>query len=368
MRVILAGGGTGGHIYPAIAIAQAIIKKDPNSKILFLGSQGGMEATLVPQAGFNIETINLEGWQRKISLQAFRAGWKGILGAFAARKIIAQFKPDVVIGTGGFVCGPVVLIAAMMGINTLIHEQNALPGLTNRHLSRWVDKCLVNFPESKEVFPQGVKEKIKITGLPVRPTILNADKKQGLEKLQLAADKVTILVTGGSRGARSINNAMLGVAKALYQDKRVQIIHITGQDGYQSHLNNLEKLGLNGENLGNIIIKPYLHDMHLAIAAADLCIARAGATFLAEITALGVPAILVPYPFASENHQEFNAKALVNNGAAKMILDKSLTPENLLLEIEGLLSHPLELEKMSKASRKMGKPNAINDILREIGL
>lgn len=366
MRIILTGGGTGGHIYPAIAIAQAIIKEWPRTEILFVGTKEGLESRIVPEAGLAFKTVDVEGWRRQLSFQVFKAGWKALLGTRQAARIIREFSPQIVIGTGGYVCLPVVWSAARQGIPTVIHEQNALPGLTNKFLSRWVKKILLTFPESEKAFPPKVKNKLNLTGLPVRPAILETTREEGYRYFNFSPEKLTLLGVGGSRGAKSINQAFVYACKMLAGDAKIQVIHITGENGYQEFMKDLAAAGIDLANCGNITIRPYLSQMEYALACADLCVARAGATFLAEMTAKGVPAVLIPYPFAAENHQEYNARSLVNAGAAEMILDKDLTGPILCQAIERILFDNHRRREMAQASKKAGKPDATEKILKVI--
>lgn len=366
MRVILTGGGTGGHIYPAIAIGQAVQKEWPKCEILYMGTKRGLENKIVPEAGFPMIVYDVEGWQRKMSFQAIKAGWKAGRAFFAARKMIREFAPQLVIGTGGYVCLPVVGAATRLGIPTLLHEQNAIPGLTNRLLAGSVNGILLTFPESKKYFNDNLQKKLIITGLPIRQAILQVDRTAGLAYFNLSLEKLTLLGIGGSRGAQSINQAMLYVCRKYAGDSRVQIIHSTGESGFAEFQLEFQRAGINVGNNGNIIITPYLQEMEYALACADLCIARCGATFLSEMTAKGLPGILVPYPYAAENHQEYNARALVKQGAAEMILDRELTGERLFEKIENILFAREKRGKMADLSRQAGKPEAMDHILEVI--
>ncbi|HHX96014.1 MAG TPA: undecaprenyldiphospho-muramoylpentapeptide beta-N-acetylglucosaminyltransferase [Clostridia bacterium] len=363
MRVILTGGGTGGHIYPAIAIGQALLKKNPYCKILYLGGQKGLENKLVPESGFPMKTLEVVGWERKISPQALGAIWKAGKAYFMARKIIRDFQPDLIIGTGGYVCLPVVMAGAHWGCPTILHEQNAFPGLTNRLLARWAKAILLTFPEARNYFSAVFHDKIIVTGLPVRSLILETVKEQGLKYFNFSPTKRTLLTLGGSRGAESINQAMVSVCSHFYGDSRLQIIHSTGENGYQEFRENLLARGIDLANNGNIMSIPYLKQMEYALACADLCVARSGATFLAEMTAKGIPGILVPYPYAAEGHQEHNARALAKQGAAVVILDQELNGEVLIKQLEDILFNQEKLEKMASQSKQAGKPEALATII-----
>ncbi len=360
MRVVLTGGGTGGHIYPAIAIGRDLQKKLPGVEIMYIGTSKGLEADIVPKEGLSFRTIEVESLPRTISLKTLRTGYKLFQGFWGAGKLLRQFRPQLVIGTGGYVCGPVVLTAALMGIPAVIHEQNALPGITNKMLARFVKVVLATFPESKKYFPDTAT--VEVTGLPIRPGIISVSREQGARAFGLDSTKFTILVTGGSRGARSINMAMVDVLGRLVKRQDIQIIMATGTATYEEFLTKVREKGLDLTGVHNIIIKPYLYQMEEALAAADLCICRAGAAFLSELLAKGKPSILIPYPFAAENHQEYNARAVAQKGAAVAILDKELTGEKLWGELERLLASPPDLQGMAQAAKEMGKPEALANI------
>lgn len=362
LRAIMTGGGTGGHIYPALAIARGLQTRFPDIEILYVGTNRGLEADIVPKADFPFRAITVAGLERKLSLNNIKVVVQAWQGYREAGEIIKEFQPNVVIGTGGYVCGPVVLAAARKGIPTLIHEQNALPGITNKILSRFVDQVTVTFEDSIKYFSN--KSKVTLTGLPVRPEITQAKRASAFETFNLHPDKLTLLVFGGSRGARKINQAMLQTIEKYGNDPRIQILHATGQVGYQEFLDAAREQGIKLDNYDNIIIKPYLYNMHEALAAADVVVSRAGAATLAELTILGLPAILIPYPYASENHQEHNARALEDRGAAVLIKDADLTGAKLIEILDGLIEDEAKLKKMSNSSHKLGRPQALNDIIR----
>jgi len=361
MRIVFTGGGTGGHIYPALAMAQQFKTSYPEARILFVGTRNGLEAELVPRAGYQFAAVNSQGLQRKLTWSNVKAVFKAVSGLQESRLILKEFAPDLVVGTGGYVCGPVVLMAHMMGIPTAIHEQNAWPGITNRLLSRVVDLIMVNFPESLPRFPKAAR--MTVTGLPIRPEIMGVDRRTGAQRLRLNPNLKTILVVGGSRGARSINQAMLRILDNYRDCIDLQIIQVTGTQGYPEMRKGLEDYGLSlGEN-GNIRVIPYLYDMENAMAIADLMICRAGAATLAEITVKGIPSILIPYPYASENHQEYNARALKAKGAAILIKDQELNGDSLLMEVQQLLEQPKRLTKMAAAAATLGRPRAVEEIV-----
>lgn len=364
MRIIVTGGGTGGHIYPALAIARGLLAADTSVEILYVGTKRGLEADVVPKEGFPFATVSVAGLERKLSwknIQAIMLAGKGLADAW---RIVKRYQPKLVVATGGYVCAPVGLVASAMNIPVVLHEQNALPGLTNRLLAKRAKLICITFAGSAEYFPAG--SPVVHTGLPVRREILEGNRDEGAKALGLDPREFTVLVTGGSRGARSINSALLDVIEHYAGQKGVQILHITGKEGYAFVQNELAKRGIKSGSYGNIILKPYVYDMHHALAMADLVIGRAGAAFLAEISAKGIPAILIPYPYAAENHQEYNAQALAANGAAIVIKDQQLTGEKLIHEIERVKNSAQTWQAMADACRKMGKPEALARIVNEI--
>ena len=353
MKIIVTGGGTGGHIYPALAIAKGLQKIYKNCDILYIGTKKGLEANIVPKTEFNYQFITVEGLPRRINLQSLKSGIKLIKGLGQSFKIISDFKPDAIVSTGGYVAGPIGWVGSQMGVPLLIHEQNSYPGITNKLLASKAKMVCLTFEDSKKYFKD--KSKLRVTGLPIRSEILNICRKPSHKK--------TVLITGGSRGAQSINNAVLQAIPEMIKMSNVQFIFITGEAGYENILNTLKKQGINIAVEGNITIKPYLYNMEDALSVADLVVGRAGATFLAEITALGIPAILVPYPYATENHQEHNANSLVQKKAAILISDAELNGQKLFSEIYELLKDTQRIESMGEASRGLGKPNALEEVL-----
>lgn len=362
MRIILAGGGTGGHIYPALAVAERLQQLHSDCEILYVGTDRGLEKDIVPKRNLPFRTIHAEGLPRKLSPALLKAVKQSANGCLEARKIVKEFRPDVVIGTGGYVCGPVVLAAKLQSVPTMIHEQNAFPGITNKTLARFVDCIMVNFEESKEYFVH--KDRITVTGLPVRQEVLMADKSAGQRYFGFSPDKTTLLVTGGSRGARSLNRAMVEAYAELIKHPDLQIIHLTGKTDYEDTMQALREKGIHIAEHPQIMIKAYLDEMQYGLAAADFCVGRAGATFLAEITACGLPGILIPYPYAAENHQEYNAKALVDQQAAHMILDKDLNGSLLCESIMVLYKDSEKRKQMAEHALAMSKRDALEQIVQ----
>ncbi len=360
MRVIVTGGGTGGHIYPALAIAKGLMARDAETKILYVGVRDGMEARLVPEAGIQFAGISGKGLPRSISLDTLKVIGNSFKALWETKKLLKEFHPDLVVGTGGYVSGPVVLTAALFNIPTLLHEQNAMPGITNRILARVVKRVMVTFPESMERF--GVKKKLAFVGLPVRPEIGQVSRAVGAKHFKLRPDRLTMLVTGGSRGARTINQAMIEVLSQLATHSDIQVIWATGKDTYLETVEGLKKRGIFWDRPQWRVLE-YLKDMPEALASADIFIGRAGAATLAELMVAGIPSVLIPYPYAAENHQEYNAQALVKAGAAQIILDSELDGERLWKEVETLISQPSLLAKMGAAAETLAQPQALDKIV-----
>lgn len=362
-NIIIAGGGTGGHIYPAIAIANALKREFPNVRILFVGTDKGLENELVPKAGFRLERIRVKGFQRKLSLDTLRSLKEMFLGIWDSLEIIKEVKPDLVIGTGGYVAGPVVFVAAMLHIPSIIHEQNVRPGVTNRILSKFVDKIAISYKDSKKYFP---REKVIVTGNPIREQISSADKGTALKKFKLSSYIPVVLSFGGSQGAEKLNNAISDIIVQIKDKKNFQLIHITGRRNYNKFKEIMKNRGIPLDSLGHIKVKPYIYEMQDAYAASDLVISRAGAITISEITTCGKPAILIPLPTAAGNHQEYNARLLERNGAAKILSNENLTGKNLMCTIENIISDKQKLASMAKASSELQNPHALKKIIDEI--
>lgn len=355
MKIIVSGGGTGGHIYPALTLIDAIKAKRPDAEFLYVGTEKGLEADIVPKAGINFTALKLEGGlERRFTLSNITRAANAVWSIKRASDIVKDFKPSVVVGTGGYVCGPILLAASLMKVPTLIQEQNAVAGVTNKILSKFVDRIAVGTQDALKNFPA---DKTTYTGNPIRAEVLAAKREDGLKEFGFTSDKPIVLISGGSRGARSINDAMIDVLKSAAVNQSAQFLHVTGKGEFDSVMQRLTDL-----DAPNIKVVPYLYNMPRAMAMADLAIFRAGATGLAELTARGIPAILIPYPYAAENHQEFNARSLVEAGAARMILNKDLTAPLLQKNLDELLSSPQTLKQMAQASLTLGKPHAADTI------
>jgi len=361
MKILVSGGGTGGHIYPALALINELKKQDPTVECLYVGTENGLEKGIVSKNGIPFKSIVITGFKRSISIENFKTIYRFLKGVSDSKKIIKEFKPDVVVGTGGYVCGPVVYAAAKLGIPTVIHEQNSIPGLTNKFLNRYVTKVAICFEDVANYFNQ---EKVVFTGNPRASEVLGTDNSDVLENIGLKKGKKTVLIVGGSRGARPIHEAFLENIDKI-GEKTYQFLYVTGEVHYESVI---EKINLAG-NPDNVVIKPFLHNMPEILREVDLVVSRAGATTLAELTALGKPSILIPSPYVTNNHQEVNARSLEKNGAAIVILEKEFNGKKFIKQIEDVLLYPLKLEEMQKASLKMGVPDAANrlvDVLEQI--
>ncbi len=364
MKVLITGGGTGGHIYPALAIAKKIKEDYSDSKILYVGTRNSMESEIIPKEGFEFQAIRVKGFARKLSFDTLKSLKEVFLGLNDARKVIKDFSPNIVIGTGGYVCGPVVLTASLKGIPTLIHEQNALPGITNKILSRFVDKVALSFEESKKHFKN--HKKLVITGNPIRESILNINKNESYKSLNISPNKKVVLSFGGSWGQKKLNEAMLRVIEKNVNNRTIQVIHVTGKRLYEDFMKGLKSKGIDISLNENITVVPYLFEMPKAQAISDLVIISAGAISIAEVTAIGSPCIVIPKSYTTDNHQEFNARAVENNGAGIMILEKDLDGNRLNTLILDLLNDKKRLDKMAVNSRKLGKVDATRKIVKII--
>ena len=361
MRVLISGGGTGGHVYPAIAIANKIKEENPDVEILFVGTKAGIESEIVPKYGYNLATVTVQGFRRKIDLENVKRVFKLFKGLEESRKVVKKFKPDVVIGTGGYVSGPVLFNSSLNKIPTIIHEQNSFPGVTNKILSKMVTKVLTSFEDSHKRFSPDVQHKLFLTGNPVRKEILTTRKSTARRKLGISEDKKMVLCYGGSGGSRKINDAMKTVIRNLV-DEDIAFIYATGKNYYDGFAEDIKDLNIKPYQK----VVPYLDDMANALAACDIVIGSAGAISLAEITAMGKPSIIIPKAYTAENHQEYNARSIQNSGAGVAILEKELTPKYLNETVFRLLGDREALIEMENASRSIGKPDALNLIYKEV--
>lgn len=356
MRALIAAAGTGGHIYPGIAVANEILRRNPESEVRFVGTARGLETRLVPQAGFKLSIIDSAGL-KNVGLVARARGLAVLPKSFrAARRLIREFQPDVVIGAGGYVSGPVLLTASLMRLPTLVMESNALPGWTNRVLARFVDRAAVSFEASLGFF----RGKGVVTGNPVRREFFEVPVKERDPK------SFSVLVFGGSQGARAINQAMVAALPEL--EPLREVLWITHQTG-EADFERVRDAYVAGGWEKHSDVRRYIDDMVASFTKADLVVCRAGATTTAELIAAGKAAVMIPFPLAADDHQRKNAEALVAAGAAKMILQQDLTGGRLAAEVADLVASPEELVKMASASRKMARGNAaaaVVDLVEEL--
>lgn len=362
MHILFAGGGTAGHINPALAVAAYLSERYPDCRISYIGTDHGLERKIVPAAGYDFYTIRASGFQRKLTLSNIRKNVRAVSDALAgslrAKKLLRELKPDVVVGTGGYVSGPVLREAAKLGIKTAIHEQNAFPGVTTKMLLHRVDRVMLAMPEAEKRLPHD-REYI-VTGNPIRESLTMADRDACRKKLGVG-EKPFVLSFGGSLGARAINDAVIGLAEHAGIEKDFHLYIGTGKSGYDTVTKQLRDIGIE-ENDPNVTATEYIHNMDELLAAADLVICRAGAITLAEIEACGKPAVLIPSPYVAENHQYFNALTLKNREAGELIEEKDLSRDSLCKMVFSLLQDPERLCNMGKNASSM----AILDANRKI--
>ena len=358
MRVLFAGGGTGGHIFPALALAGEIRRRRPGAAILFVGTRGGLENRILPQEGYDVETLRVAGIKGKGPLEVLTS--LALLPAAAARawRIVRAFRPGVVVGVGGYAAGPVVLAAAAAGVPAVLQEQNSVPGLTNRILGRAARRIYTAYPEAALRFP---RRKVVEAGNPVRPGVGRADPAEARRRLGLAADRPVVLVLGGSRGARGLNQAVCAVlAREGAAWRGVQFLHQTGAAERDQVRAAYASAGVPA------VVEDFFRDMAAVYAAADLALSRAGAVALAELAAAGLPALLVPFPYAADDHQRRNAEAAAAGGGARILLQEELTPARLAAELRLLLGDEAARRAMAEAARRRARPRAAERIVDDL--
>lgn len=366
MRVIIAAAQTGGHVNPGIAIANKIKKESRNSQILFIGTNSGIENDLVPRAGYELKTIEAYGINRKFDIQNIKNMFKTFEGFKEAKKIIKEFKPDIVIGTGGFICGPVLMAARRYKVPTIIHESNAFPGIATKLLSNKANTILVGFKDTIKRLKK--PNRVVITGTPTKTTKINLSSKQKeqlVKELELDLNLPIVLVFGGSQGAKSINSALVEIIKNK-MNENYQIIWASGTKQYEIIRDDLEVLKTNIHKIKNVKILPYIYNMEEIMNLADIIVARSGAMTITEISITGKPAILIPFPFAAENHQEYNARVLADVGAAKIILDKDLNAEILTKTLNEMLKDKHKLLEMGQMAESVSIRDVEDKIYKEI--
>ena len=355
MRLLISGGGTGGHIYPALALIEALQQKDPAAEILYVGTKKGLESKIVPDAGIPFKTVEIQGFRRSLSLENVKTIYLFLKSVRDSKKIIREFKPDVVVGTGGYVCGAVVYAAAKLKIPTLIHEQNSVAGVTNKFLSRYVNKIGICFPDVKADFPA---EKVVFTGNPRAQQVAGIKPNNTLQNYGLKANQPTLLIFGGSRGAEKINQTAIATAQ-MFRDSPYQVLFVTGRVHYDKLMQQPAAKNLPA----NFFIQPYIPDMPQILPEISAIVGRAGATSLAEITALGIPSILIPSPYVTNDHQTKNAMSLVDQHAAKLIKEQDLTAERLFETANELMSDEDLRQQMAHNAKQAGVPDAADKLL-----
>lgn len=366
-RIILSGGGTGGHIFPAVSIADRFRARHPDAEILFVGAEGRMEMTRVPEAGYRIIGLPIAGIQRSLSMSNLAVPFKLAASLWRARKVVRDFRPDIAVGTGGYASGPVLFAASMAGVPTLIQEQNGFAGVTNKILAKRAAKICVAYEGLERVFP---KDKIVLTGNPVRASILDGKKsrQEALDEFSLSARRKTFLVLGGSLGARAVNNAVFESIDTLASDGS-QLLWQCGKLYYNQYRRELDRLVAEHpeKDLENrVALVPFISDMNAAYSVADFIISRAGAGTISELCIVGKPSVLIPSPNVAEDHQRHNAQALSSKGAAVFIPESENLSADLSLAAARLLSDASLCSELSRNISSMARPDATSDIVDEI--
>ncbi|WP_461239685.1 undecaprenyldiphospho-muramoylpentapeptide beta-N-acetylglucosaminyltransferase [Paucilactobacillus sp. N302-9] len=355
MRLMVSGGGTGGHIYPALALIERLKQVEPNSEVLYVGTHRGLENKIVPAAHIELKTIQIQGFKRSLSLDNFKTLFLFLKSIKVAKKMIRDFKPDVVLGTGGYVSGSVLYAAAKMGIPTVIHEQNSVVGITNKFLSRYVDKIAISFDAAKNQFPE---QKVVKTGNPRGQQVVNRKSDFSWQEFGLEDDRPTMLIFGGSQGAPKINSSVVEAIPEFNQ-RAYQIVFATGQKRFETVQAQLKDQSVNH----NIVIKPYISNMPDILPKVSVIVGRAGATSIAELTALGIPSILIPSPYVTANHQVKNAQSLVNVHAAEMILEDDLSGQKLVTVADKMMQNEDLRREMSQNAKQVGIADASDELI-----
>lgn len=366
MKVVIAAAGTGGHINPGLAIANKIKQEEPNSKIIFVGTNRGLENDLVLRAGYELKTIQAYGFNRQISFDNFKKMYKTFCSIGEAKKIITNFKPDVVIGTGGYICIPVGIAAKKCKIPIILHESNAFPGIAIKLLSKKANTILLGFEDAKARIPKA--KKVVVTGTPTKVQhieVPNSKKLQILKELGLNEKLPIVLCFGGSQGAQSINESLLEII-TKHKNTNYQIVWAAGPDKYEEIKQTLNKQNINIDDINNTKIMPYIYNMEEMMNIIDLVVCRSGAMTITEIANVGKPAIFIPFPFATENHQEYNAKVLEKVGGAQIILDKNLNSDILNNMIENMVKDKNKLKQMAEKAKSISIMNVEERIYEEI--
>lgn len=365
MKVLLTGGGTGGHIYPALAVAKRLSEIESDLELLYVGTNRGLESTIVPNEGIPFKSIEIEGFKRKLNISGIKYNIRSvslfIKSIFEAKKIIREFKPDIVLGTGGYVSAPICYVASREGIPTIVHEQNSYLGLTNKFLLPFVDQLAISFDDIYEQVGKH-REKLVFTGNPRAQELASAEINYQADLFGLDPLKKIIVILGGSRGAERINQAVVEAYPELIK-KDYQIILATGEIHYDKIIKDLNEIVALNE-VRNIVVKDYIENMMDVLQHSSLLVSRSGATTIAEITALALPSILIPSPYVTDDHQTKNAMSLVNNEAALLLKEENLNGESLLASLDRLMADEAKLSKMAEASKKLSEPFATDQLIQ----
>ncbi len=354
LRVVFAGGGTGGHLYPAIAIAAAFKRRIKNFECVFVGTTRGIEARVIPPLGHRLELVPVRGLLRKLTLSNLLVPFHLVKSIRQCLRLFREFKPDLIIGTGGYVSGPALLAAWLSRRKFVVQEQNSFPGLVNRWWGERADLVFLSFEESRKFFRR--QDHLRVVGNPVRANLKDDDRNGAAKKWGLKPDRTTFFVFGGSQGARRINELMLEILPRLNALENFQVLWATGEQNFASIVDRAGKLN-------QVKIVPYIYEMSAAFSLADFVLCRAGASTIFELANCGLPALLVPFPFATADHQTFNARVLAQAGAARMLVEKELTAEKLFDHVQELATHGEIRQQMAAAAKKMARPQATEEIV-----
>jgi UDP-N-acetylglucosamine--N-acetylmuramyl-(pentapeptide) pyrophosphoryl-undecaprenol N-acetylglucosamine transferase len=354
LRVVFAGGGTGGHLYPAIAIAEAFQRRVQDFACVFVGTNRGLETRVIPQLGYRLALVPVRGLLRQLTLGNLLVPVYLLISIWQCQRLFKEFRPELIIGTGGYVSGPALLAAWMSGRKFVVQEQNSFPGLVNRWLGERATMVFLSFEESKKFFRR--QDHLRVTGNPVRAGLSLGNRNAAAGKWNLASDRTTLLIFGGSQGARRINEMVLEILPQLAQLENFQILWATGPQHY-------DKIAPRVSDMPNVKPVAYIDDMASVYTLADFVLCRAGASTIFELSNCGLPAILVPFPFATADHQTFNARELEKAGAGRMLIEKELTADKLLNLVREMATQPAVRKKMADAAKKLARPRAAEEIV-----
>ncbi len=361
MKIIFCGGGTSGHVNPALNIAQAIKEKFPDTEVMFVGTKRGIESTLVPKHGYKIDFVEVSGFSRKLTLKNIKAAYRAFTSVGKAKKIIKSFSPDLVVGTGGYVSWPTVKAASKLGIPTLIHEQNAFPGVTTKMLSRYADRVCISFNGSQKFFDESVQHKLVLTGNPI--IVDTVSREEARKKLGIPLYERYILSYGGSMGADKVNELSFELMEHLSIPKKIRHSHAIGRVGLEKYSHIAKEKGFFEKE--NLDIAEYIYDMPLRQAAADVIICRAGAMTLSELAIRGRAAILIPSPYVTEDHQYKNARLLADAGAAAVYRENEINGDVLAKAVSEILDNPNMQKRMEESIKRFAMPHSLDMIVEE---